>query len=129
LAGLFVKAFAISNTTLFAGTGDGVYSSNDNGQNWTKVSTGLPQSPNIREVLAVGSNLFLGTGGDGVFLSSNQLIMVKPGPQLMWVLQIFELIQLLQPARRFLSALSEAVFFAPLTMGKAGRKSIQGLVL
>ena len=57
-----VYCFAVSGTNLFAGTGDGVFLSTDNGTSWTQASTGLTNS--VVYALAVsGTNLFAGTDG------------------------------------------------------------------
>jgi len=66
----YIKALAVSGTTLFAGaTGNGVFSSTNDGTDWTEVSTGLTNN-GILSLLVDGTNLFAGTQ-DGVFLSSN----------------------------------------------------------
>ena len=57
-----VYCFAVSGTNLFAGTGDGVFLSTDNGTSWTQASTGLTST--LVSALAVsGTNLFAGTDG------------------------------------------------------------------
>jgi ligand-binding sensor domain-containing protein len=38
----YVGSLALSGTSIFAGTSDGVFLSTNNGAKWTKVSTGLP---------------------------------------------------------------------------------------
>ena len=67
-------------TTLYAGTGDGVFKSTDAGETWVLASSGLPDpspgSPN-RAVLALVINpvapniLYVGTSGAGVFRSTD----------------------------------------------------------
>jgi uncharacterized protein (TIGR03437 family) len=70
-----IRAFAVSGTTLFAGTsGGGVYRSSDNGQNWMPVNNGLTNT--IVEALAVsGTTLFAGTANQsddgGIFRSTD----------------------------------------------------------
>jgi hypothetical protein len=49
--------------------------STNNGENWTTVNNGLPKDEYgnyfIRDLAASGSNLFVGTGNGGVFLSTD----------------------------------------------------------
>jgi ligand-binding sensor domain-containing protein len=54
---------------LFAGTGDGVFLSTDNGTSWTAVNDGLTYT-DVRALAVTGTNLFAGTRG-GAFLSTN----------------------------------------------------------
>ena len=65
-----VRALAISDTNIYAGTGGGgVYLSTNNAASWTEANTGLVDS--FVAALAVsGSNIFAGTGG-GVYLSTD----------------------------------------------------------
>jgi photosystem II stability/assembly factor-like uncharacterized protein len=69
-----IRAFAVSGTTLFAGTSGayprGVYLSTDNGSHWTTVNNALT-SENIRALAVSGTILYAGTDGSGVFLSAN----------------------------------------------------------
>ena len=62
-----VKCFAVSGTNLFAGTGEGVFLSTNNGTNWTQTSL---DSMGINALAVSGTNLFAGADG-GVFLSTN----------------------------------------------------------
>ena len=65
-----VSTIAVSGTSLFVGTDNGVYLSTNSGGNWTPVSSGLTTTSVL--CLAVsGTNTFAGTGGGGVFLSTN----------------------------------------------------------
>ena len=66
-----VRALAISDTRLFAGTDDaGVFLSTDNGASWTTVNNGL-MNTNVRALAVSDTNLFVGTDGGGVFLSTD----------------------------------------------------------
>ena len=67
-----VYCFAVSGTNLFAGTGDGVFLSTDNGTSWTRASTGLTGTY-VSSFAVSGTNLFAGTYGfsGGVFLSTD----------------------------------------------------------
>lgn len=65
-----VHSIFVSGTKLFAGTGDGIYSSTNNGNNWKIVSSGLPSGTQVTSFAMIGSNLFAGTSV-GVILSTN----------------------------------------------------------
>src|SRR5688572_10481036 len=63
-------SFAVSGTTLFAGTfGGGVFLSTNDGIDWTEASAGVTNRT-VLALAASGSNLFAGTKG-GVFRSSD----------------------------------------------------------
>lgn len=65
-----ITCFAVSSTSLFAGTSDmGVIRSTDNGASWKEVSQGISDAP-INALVMNGTNLFAGTSGDGVRLST-----------------------------------------------------------
>jgi ligand-binding sensor domain-containing protein len=68
-----VQCLAAKDTNLYAGTSDsGVYRSTNNGESWTKSSTGLSGAGLIINALLVkDSNLFAGTSG-GVYRSTNK---------------------------------------------------------
>jgi hypothetical protein len=70
-----VTCFAVSGTNLFAGaccewwyceSAGGVFLSTDNGESWTGVSIGLPNT-SVNTIAINGTNLFAGTGGNGVW--------------------------------------------------------------
>ena len=70
LYGGVIWAFAVSGTTLFAGTEDGgVFQSSDNGQNWTQDNNGLTNT-SVYALAVSGTTLFAGTY-DGVYRSSD----------------------------------------------------------
>ena len=63
-----IRALAISDSNLFAGTtGGGVYLSTNNGIDWNAVNNGLPDD-DVWDFAISGSNIFAGTDY-GVFLS------------------------------------------------------------
>ncbi len=63
---------ATINNNIFAALGIEVFRSNDNGISWIAVDSGLPEDkPDIVALASVGTNLFAGTNGEGVFLSTN----------------------------------------------------------
>jgi hypothetical protein len=68
-----VRCLVVKDTFLFAGTLDsGVYRSTNNGESWTKSSSGLSGASLIINALLVkDSNLFAGTD-DGVYLSTDK---------------------------------------------------------
>ncbi len=70
LTNLEVRALAVKDKILFAGTAGGVFRSTDNGTNWTAVNSGLITFY-ISSLAASGENLFAGTTGGGVYRSSN----------------------------------------------------------
>jgi photosystem II stability/assembly factor-like uncharacterized protein len=71
LTGGAVQALAVIGTTLFAGTSDGAFFSNDYGQNWTP--TGNFANISVNALLVVDSTLYAGTS-KGVFYTGNKLI-------------------------------------------------------
>lgn len=60
------NCFVVNGSNLYAGTGNGVLRSTDNGTSW--VNVGLAETA-IMFLLASGSNFFAGTYGGGVFRS------------------------------------------------------------
>jgi uncharacterized protein (TIGR03437 family) len=66
-----VVAFATMIGKIFAATYDGVYVSSDSGDNWTPANNGLPAQTSALSFAVSGANLFVGTAGRGVFVSSN----------------------------------------------------------
>jgi len=70
LTNSYVYSLASSNNYLFAGGGissGNVFISSDNGENWSTA----PNSPGATAILALGPNVFAGSFGDGVWLSTN----------------------------------------------------------
>ncbi len=66
-----VSALMINDSTVFAGTSNGIYRSTDNGSSWIALNTGLTQNQKIVFSLIVkGSYIFAGTYG-GILVSSN----------------------------------------------------------
>ncbi len=73
-----IQALAVIGTNLFAGTANsGVYLSSNNGNNWSAVNIGLPDT-NVRSFAVSGINLFAGTLGGGVFLTANNGLLWTP---------------------------------------------------
>jgi photosystem II stability/assembly factor-like uncharacterized protein len=77
LTSLHVYSLAVSDTNIFAGTGDfivsghGVFLSTNNGTIWNMVNSGLPTNDWIKAFATSGKELFAGTSDRGVFLSTN----------------------------------------------------------
>ena len=61
-----VDAFASSGSLLFAGTDSGVFLSTNGGVKWSNVSNGLINR-GVRRLQVIGSNVFVGTDGSGVW--------------------------------------------------------------
>jgi ligand-binding sensor domain-containing protein len=76
-----VNCFATIDSSVFAGTNDGVYCSSDNGHTWKRSNVGLSfenydsiyhHAPQVIRLATGGTNIFAGTTGEGVFLSTNR---------------------------------------------------------
>lgn len=66
-----IGSFAKIGKILFAGTLDGVYRSENNGENWKNVNAGLTDK-NVVVMKTVGTKLFAGTFSNGVFYSTDK---------------------------------------------------------
>jgi hypothetical protein len=67
-----VSAITIStNGYMYAGTDNGVFCSTDNGDNWTKIDTGLTNQYVYTIAISPNGYMFAGTSGGGVFLSTD----------------------------------------------------------
>lgn len=64
------RALAVNGTTVFAGTTQGMFLSNDNGASWVNASSGLPKNIVVTDITSVGANTFISTE-EGVFYSAN----------------------------------------------------------
>lgn len=64
-----VNVFAFRDTTIFAGTEDGIFVSTNNGKNWVKKNTGLV-STSVSGIEIIGANIFAATSG-GAYISTN----------------------------------------------------------
>ena len=65
-----VNCLVFDGATIYAGTGTGVYSSADEGLNWTTLNEGLTDL-DIMALTFKGTDLFAGTGSKGVFRSTD----------------------------------------------------------
>lgn len=65
----YVKALALNDTYLFAGTEAGVFRSTNNGQNWNQVNSGLGNHI-VNTLVLNANNIIVGTNG-GIYLSTN----------------------------------------------------------
>ena len=61
----------VSGTNIFAGTEYGVFCSIDSGTNWVEVNTGLPAIAPVISLDTLGTTLFAGTYGYGVFFTTD----------------------------------------------------------
>jgi ligand-binding sensor domain-containing protein len=68
--GADVRCSLVNGTSIFIGTGNGVYLTTNNGSNWTSVSKGLPND-NVIALATNGANLYAGTSTKGVFFSTD----------------------------------------------------------
>ena len=69
--GIGFSSVTFKNTIIYGGASYyGLYSSPDNGNNWTKVITGSPSFSYVYRVVASGANILVSTE-NGVFLSSD----------------------------------------------------------
>ena len=66
-----VFCFVSNNNFLFAGTNDGVYRSSDNGDSWTKFSTGLPNLKEIKSMVVKSNVLYAAATSSGLYKSSD----------------------------------------------------------
>ena len=64
------QAFAVSGSNIFAGTGNGVYLSSNNGNSWTALNNGLTTNLNTYSIAISGTNIYAGKD-NGVFKSIN----------------------------------------------------------
>ncbi len=70
LEGATVNALAVHQTgAVFAGTLEGVFRSDDDGDTWTLVGNGLPQVPVFSFAVNTAGDVFVGTSGAGLFRS------------------------------------------------------------
>ena len=66
---LFIPALVVNGTSLFAGTGGGLFRSTDNGTNWTPANNGL-RNLDIEALAVEGTNLFA-VNGSNISLSTD----------------------------------------------------------
>src|SRR3990170_3994362 len=65
-----INAMAKSGSNLFAGTGNGVFVSSDDGQNWNVANAGIERKT-VVSFAVNGSSIFAGINESGVYLSTN----------------------------------------------------------
>jgi photosystem II stability/assembly factor-like uncharacterized protein len=70
ITGVVTRAFAVTDSALFAGTDGGVYCSTDRGASWIAVDSGLSGAGGVLSLAASGGNLFAGCGR-GIYLSTD----------------------------------------------------------
>jgi hypothetical protein len=76
-----VQSFAVSGSSVFAGTGSGVFLSTNNGTSWSAVNTDLTDTV-IWSLAVSGSNIFAGTYGNGAWRCPlSQLLAINDHPR------------------------------------------------
>lgn len=70
LSGNTVYCLTNKDSIIFAGTNQGIFSSNDHGNNWVAINNGLTNTT-ILSLAIKDSFMFAGTMGGGIFLSIN----------------------------------------------------------
>ncbi len=58
-----INVLTVSGGILFASTQGGIFRSTDNGTNWTAFNNGLPYNLRVLLLVAIDTNLFIGTIG------------------------------------------------------------------
>lgn len=70
--GASVRAFARIDSTVFVGTGQGVYMLSQGDSVWTQINAGLPYSTSVEALCAIDSLLIVGTWNHGAFVSTDK---------------------------------------------------------
>jgi ligand-binding sensor domain-containing protein len=112
LTGTSVNAILIDYhtvTTVYAGTGIGVLRSDDNGQNWGGIASGLPSNPAI-QALAIGAN-----GYNQLYAATNGIYLFPGNSSVFDPSQIIPLLLIL------------AFFFALYRFSTRGRRRSQSM--
>lgn len=72
-----INALAVSETEVFAGTGNGVFRSSDNGLNWEEANNGIERKA-VSALSTAGNKLFAGIYESGIYLSEDKGITWVP---------------------------------------------------
>ena len=70
LNNLYIRSFAVYQSSILAGTSGGIFASSDSGMSWTPSSNGIT-SDSVNVIEVQGTNIYAGAFGGGVFLSSD----------------------------------------------------------
>ena len=70
LTDLQVECFAVSGTTIYAGTNSKVFKSTDLGSTWTSASNGLPDN-DIISLAVNGTSIYAGIWANGIYVSTD----------------------------------------------------------
>jgi photosystem II stability/assembly factor-like uncharacterized protein len=71
-----VLTFAVSDTTLYAGTHAGIFRSTDNGATWIDATSGVGIT-DVNTLVLRGPECFAGTNGSGIYLSKDNGVSWK----------------------------------------------------
>lgn len=69
--GGYVNCMVSDGDNIFAGTNNGIYFSNDNGNSWTAINNGFPSNLIVNSIAINGTTIYAGTSGNGIYLSEN----------------------------------------------------------
>ena len=69
--GGYVQCIATNGSSIFAGTGDNIYLSTNNGSSWTGVNNGITADSYIYSIVFSGSNVFAAAYSQGLLVSSD----------------------------------------------------------
>jgi photosystem II stability/assembly factor-like uncharacterized protein len=70
----YVFALAANGNTLYAGSNNGIYVSNDRGVNWVPASTSYTTPPYVNKLAIHSNSLYAGISNAGVYVSGNNAV-------------------------------------------------------
>jgi photosystem II stability/assembly factor-like uncharacterized protein len=81
LWGAYVSSIIVTGSSWFAGTARGLYKTTDEGEHWSWVNLGITQVE-VTSLAVNGTNIFLGSVNQGLFISNDNGISWKSGRNL-----------------------------------------------